>query len=175
MPEWIPVSVSTRGRLVRAALDTFGGRPYVQVSVTELAAAAGTTTGPLYHHFGSKIGLYTFVRDDVERRVTDRVEGAVSAVRGAGQPAPEAVSAALRAAFDYVTRAGFAVMLAEPHPDPEGDAIAEALEDAIGDGLLALMLTAAWRAALGAVVSGHDAADVRAALAVLRVTPELDG
>lgn len=171
MREWIPTSASARGRLVRAALDVFGSRPYTQVGVAELAAAADTTTGPLYHHFDSKLGLYTVVRDDVERRVTDRMHGAVSAARDAGQPAPEALAAALRVAFDYVTRAGFAAMLAEPHPDRQGDAIAEVLGSTAGNSLLALMLTAAWRAALAAVVDGHDAADVRAALAALRVTP----
>ena len=40
--------------------------------------AAETTTGPLYHHFGSKLGLYDVIRSDVERRVTDRMEGALA-------------------------------------------------------------------------------------------------
>ncbi len=47
-----------------------------------MSAAAEVTTGALYHHFGSKLGLYTFVRDDVERRLLDRMEGAVSPTVG---------------------------------------------------------------------------------------------
>src|SRR5918998_248199 len=99
MPEWMPTTRSTRGRLVLAALDAFGARGYEGVGVADLARAAETTTGPLYHHFGSKLGLYDVVRTDVERRVTDRMEGALAATG--------AVSAALIVAFDYVERAGF--------------------------------------------------------------------
>ena len=66
------------------ALAEFGARGYGGVSVIELAAGAGVTTGSLYHHFGSKLGLYTFVRDDVERRALDRMEGASGARSGDG-------------------------------------------------------------------------------------------
>lgn len=171
MREWIPTSASARGRLVRAALEAFGGRGYAGVSVAELAAAAGTTTGPLYHHFGSKLGLYREVRDDVERRVVDRIEGAFAAVSDAGEPPPGADTMALTVAFDYVARAGFAAMLAEPDPDRRGDAIADALADAMGRGIpRASMLAAAWRAALAAVVDGHRPGDVRSALADLRMS-----
>ena len=100
--DWIPTRDSPRGRLVLTALDAFGNRGYEGVAVAELARAAGTTTGPLYHHFGSKLGLYDVIRTDVERRVLDRMEGALAAARG-----PGAVSAALVVAFDYVERAGY--------------------------------------------------------------------
>ena len=63
MREWIPVSTSPKGRLALAAVTEFGARPFDEVTVAELAAAAKVTTGALYHHFGSKLGLYTFVRD----------------------------------------------------------------------------------------------------------------
>lgn len=36
------------------------------------------TTGALYHHFGSELGLYTFVRADVQRRPLARMEGALA-------------------------------------------------------------------------------------------------
>ena len=77
MLDWIPSRSSPRGRLVLAALEAFGARGYEAVGVAELARAAETTTGPLYHHFGSKLGLYDVIRTDVERRVLDRMEGAV--------------------------------------------------------------------------------------------------
>ena len=79
MREWIPVSTSPKGRLVLAAVKEFGTRPFDEVTVAELAAAAKVTTGALYHHFGSKLGLYNFVREDVERRLLDRMEGAAAA------------------------------------------------------------------------------------------------
>jgi AcrR family transcriptional regulator len=61
MREGIPVSTSPKGRLALAAVKEFGARPCDEVTVGELAAAAKVTTGALSHHFGSKLGLYTFV------------------------------------------------------------------------------------------------------------------
>jgi AcrR family transcriptional regulator len=108
MPEWLPTRATARGRLVLAALEHFGARGYDAVNVADLARAAATTTGPLYHHFGSKRGLYDVVRGDVERRLTDRMEGALAA-----QPA---LAPALVVAFDYAQRAGFLRLVGEPQP-----------------------------------------------------------
>ena len=158
MPDWIPTPASAKGRLVLAALDAFGRQGYAAVSVADLARAAGTTTGPLYHHFESKLGLYAVVREDVERRVLDRLEGALAV----GAAATEA----LVAAFDYVARAGFARMLAEPHPDGRADPIAALLTSHLGEAPapLGAMLAAAWRAALAASADGEADDVVRAAL-----------
>lgn len=155
---------------MRAALDAFGARPYVQVSVAELAAAAATTTGPLYHHFGSKLGLYTTVREDVERRVVDRMAGVLAAIDGHDESAP---IVALSVAFDFATRAGFAAMLADRHPDRAGDVITDVLADAIGSAQrpLAELLTAAWRAALTMVVDGRGPDAARAAFTRLSIRP----
>src|SRR5918996_5150110 len=100
MRNWIPVSTSPKGRLALAAIKEFGARPFDEVAVGELAAAAQVTTGALYHHFGSKLGLYEFVRDDVEQRLLDRMEGAIAA---AGDR-PAAVQAALLVGFDFAVR-----------------------------------------------------------------------
>jgi AcrR family transcriptional regulator len=163
--DWIPTRSSAKGRLVLAALSAFGRHGYAAVSVAELARAADTTTGPLYHHFESKLGLYAFVREDVERRVLDRLEGALAA----GAPPEEA----LAVAFDYVVRAGFARMLAEPHPDGRPDAIAALLTARLGaaPAPLGAMLAAAWRAALAASANGVPDDVVRAAVRQLRWTP----
>ena len=59
--------------------DAVRGAAFDEVTVGELAAAADVTTGALYHHFGSKLGLYAFVRADVEQRLLDRMEGAIAA------------------------------------------------------------------------------------------------
>ena len=146
-----------------AALDAFGRDGYAAVSVADLARAAETTTGPLYHHFESKLGLYGFVRADVERRVLDRLEGALDA---GATPAD-----ALAAAFDYAARAGYLRMLAEPHPgggaDPVAALLTQRLEGAPAP--LGAMLAAAWRAALAAAADG--APDVRAAIVTLRPPP----
>ena len=160
MPEWIPSTASAKGRLVLAALDAFGREGYEAVHVGRLAAAANTTTGPLYHHFGSKLGLYAFVRADVEQRVVDRMEGALAA--GVHFESDDVV-AALLVAFDYAERAGFARMLSEPLPDGRADPVAAVLTEAV-DAPLGAMLAAAWRAALGAAADGADPESVRAAL-----------
>src|SRR5262245_56982547 len=100
MREWVPVSSSPKGRLALVAVRAFGARPYDEVRVGELATAAKVTTGALYHHFGSKLGLYAFVRADVEQRLLDRMEGAVAA-GGDGTDRAAAVRAALLVGFDF--------------------------------------------------------------------------
>ena len=162
MREWIPTRDSPRGRLVLAALEAFGARGYEGVAVAELARAADTTTGPLYHHFGSKLGLYDAVRTDVERRVLDRMEGALAAGSG-----PGAVSAALVVAFDYAERAGFLRLLGEPHPERAGDPVAALLDEHLDAAPLGQMLAAAWRAALAACAEGAEPAAARRALRAL--------
>jgi len=165
MREWIPTSASAKGRLVLAALEAFGREGYAAVAVAELARAAKTTTGPLYHHFDGKLGLYTFVRDDVERRLLDRLEGAMAV--GADP------SEALVVGFDYAARAGFARMLSEPHPDSRTDPIAALLTEQLtaAPRPLGAMLAAAWRAALAASAAGAPDDVVRAAIRSLSVSP----
>lgn len=158
MREWLPTKASARGRLVLAALDLFGKSGLDAVGVAELAEAATTTTGPLYHHFGSKLGLYRLVRADVERRACDRMEGALSAQ---GEIVP-----ALVVAFDYIQSAGFMRLVGEPHPAASDDPIAGLLTDRAGSPLGG-MLAAAWREGLLACADGTPATDVRRALARL--------
>ena len=68
----------------RSPPSASSARPFDEVTVGELAADAGVTTGALYHHFENKLGLYRFVREDVERRLLDRMEGAAAAHEGPG-------------------------------------------------------------------------------------------
>jgi len=164
--EWVPVSTSPKGRLALAAVREFGSRPFDEVTVGELSSAAGVTTGALYHHFASKLGLYRFVRDDVERRLLDRMEGAVAA----GTAGPGAVTAALVVGFDFAVAQGFCRMLGDPAPGPAEDAVAalltrvsEPAPDPLGR-----VLAAAWRAALVAVADGVPADEAREVLRSLR-------
>ena len=143
------MSSSAKGRLVLAALEAFGRVRLRGGPRGTLAAAADTTTGPLYHHFGSKLGLYSFVRADVEQRVVDRIEGALAA--GLHFESDDVI-AALLVAFDYAERAGFARMLSEPHPSP---GTADPIASALGEGPLGAILAAAWRAALAAVAAAR--------------------
>ncbi len=161
----MPVSSSPRGRLALAAVKEFGARPFDEVTVAELAAAAQVTTGALYHHFESKLGLYAFVRADVERRLLDRMEGALTA---AGPDRSAAVTSALLVGLDFAVREGFLRILGDPPagtgPDPLAEMLAEAVPAAP---LLGRVLAAAWRAALAAVAEGEPPDQVRAAVAAL--------
>ena len=167
MREWIPISTSPKGRLALAAVKQFGERPFDDVTVGELAAAADVTTGALYHHFGSKLGLYDFVRDDVERRLLDRMEGAIAASAPLDRSA--AVMATLVIGFDFAVREGFLRILGDPPAGTEHDRLADLLSasTAPASPVLGRVLAAAWRAALVAVAEGSDPQQARAALLAL--------
>ncbi len=168
MPEWLPISTSSKGRLAEAALRAFGAHDYERVGVADLALSAKTTTGSLYHHFGSKLGLYAFVRHDVERRVLDRMEGAAAAV---GESSGARVAAALMVAFDYAVASGFARMLAAPLPGRSDDPLQSFFATVLAekDTPFSNDLIASWRAALQFVVRGGDPAGARRALGSLRI------
>ncbi len=167
MREWVPVSTSPKGRLALTAVQAFGEQPFDEVTVGDLAAKAGVTTGALYHHFQSKLGLYVFVRRDVECRVLDRMEGAAGATEGRS----EAVNAALLVGFDFAVRQNVPRLLGEP---PGGS-----MDDPLVDFLavlcrptpppLAQVLAAGWRAALLAVAVGIPAEHARRALRAVQL------
>jgi len=149
---------------VLVAVKEFGARPFDEVTVAELAEAAKVTTGALYHHFGSKFGLYAFVRDDVEQRLLDRMEGAVAA--GDESDRSGAVQAALLVGLDFAVREGFLRILGDPPAEAEHDRLAEMLSASTApeSPLLGRVLAAAWRAALAGVAEGAEPEQARAAL-----------
>ncbi|MEU3274800.1 TetR/AcrR family transcriptional regulator [Saccharomonospora sp. NPDC006951] len=167
MREWIPISTSPKGRLVLAAVKQFGAHPFDEVTVTGLASAANVTTGALYHHFGSKLGLYSFVRQDVERRLLDRMEGALAVTTS---DAAEAVTSALLVGLDFAIREDFPRILGDPPTGTGPDRLADLLGVAApASPVLGRVLAAAWRAALSAVAEGAEPEQARAAIAALRL------
>ncbi len=163
-----------KARLIDEALVAFGKRGFEAVGVTEVAGAAGVTIGSLYHHFGSKLGLYSAVRGDVERRALDRMEGA-AAMRDPDDRT--GLAAVLLVGFDYLVTSGYGRLLAEPRPADAGehttDPIVEFFRqtaDVRGAPVGALLL-AAWRQALESAsdgdAAGPDRASVRDALAIV--------
>lgn len=153
----IPIPGSARARLLEAAITRFQEVGYEQASVVEIAKDAGVTTGSLYHHFKNKLGLYVVIRDEMETRMTERMEGAAAALGGEGRPA---VQAGLEVAFDAAVRFGVTRILGELRPDEKPDTIARLLEDLLPRSArpAAAMLSAAWRAALLEVADGVPAA-----------------
>lgn len=165
MREWIPISTSPKARLVLAAIRMFGSQPYDSVTVSELAAAADVTTGTLYHHFASKIGLYAFVRADVERRLLDRMEGALGL--GSNSPDMAPMRTALLVGFDFAVRENFAYLLGTSPPDDVVDELEQLLVKASSSPSVGRIMAAAWRAALRSATEDGAAADARGALASL--------
>jgi len=164
MREWVPVPGTAKARLVEAAVHQFETAGYEAANVAELAAKANVTTGSLYHHFDSKLGLYLVVRDEMERRIVDRMAGAVAAVRAAGGRAT--IRSALLVAFDAAVHFDVCRILAEPVPVPRDDPIEATLQPLMPKRRSAggAILAAAWRAALLAVAGGVPSATARASL-----------
>jgi AcrR family transcriptional regulator len=168
MPEWIPSESSPKGRLVLRALDAFSSEAFDDVNVVALCAAATVTTGTLYHHFGTKLGLYEVVRLEVERRTVDRIAGALAA--RADDPPAVAVRAALLVGFDYVVDTGRARLMGAAVPQGRDDLLEAAVRSALDPrGAGARVWLAAWRAALMCTLDGFSTNDARSALARLRL------
>jgi AcrR family transcriptional regulator len=78
---------ATRARLVRAGIEAFDGRAYDDVTIAEVARAAGVSHQTLLNHFGSKEGLYLALVERVGSRIADMrataVAGDVDSIVGA--------------------------------------------------------------------------------------------
>ena len=71
-------SSETREAILRGARQLFGERGYGSVTNKDLAAAAGVTTGALYHYVESKLDLYLEVHRDMQVRIYGRFQEAES-------------------------------------------------------------------------------------------------
>lgn len=67
-------TVHGRDRLLAAALDLFPRWGFATTRVEDIVTAAGVTTPVLYHHFGTKAGLYVAAAEHVYQLVLDRHE-----------------------------------------------------------------------------------------------------
>ncbi len=67
---------ATTARLIEVAREEFTTRGYAEAATEEIVRLAGVTRGALYHHFGSKEGLFHAVLDAVQQDVGQRVEAA---------------------------------------------------------------------------------------------------
>jgi AcrR family transcriptional regulator len=119
-----------RDDLLRAALDEFSERGFEAASINKILATSGVSKGQLYHHFGSKEGLYLAL---VEWMIDEKI-----AWLAANPPAPAdedffaALESQIRSAVDF----------AAAHPDVDrftrslladrGHAIFEAVTNRFG-------------------------------------------
>lgn len=74
-------SAATRTAILDGARLLFGQRGYGAATNKDLAAAAGVTTGALYHYVESKLDLYVVVHADMQRRIYQRFQRAEASER----------------------------------------------------------------------------------------------
>ncbi len=70
-------SAATRDRLLEVARAAFAHHGYDSTTNKEIAAAAGITTGAIYHYYPSKADLYLAVYESVQRIVFNAFDSAV--------------------------------------------------------------------------------------------------
>ena len=112
-----------RAQLVALGLEFFSGRAYDEVSIEEIARAAGISKGLLYHYFATKRGFYVAAIREAARRLVEET-------RTDPSDAPLArLHAALDAYLSYVARHGpayAALLRGGIGSDPE---VAQIVED----------------------------------------------
>jgi AcrR family transcriptional regulator len=65
-------------RMINGALKVFAQQGYRHASTDDIVREAGISKGLLFHYFGSKLGVYTFVYDYSVRYMTLELQSTVS-------------------------------------------------------------------------------------------------
>ena len=95
------MSETTRSRAILAtASRLFAEKGYSQTTTAEIAREAGVAEGTLYHHFGSKDGIFLTLFDETMGGYLAGIE----AILAMGATGRETLSAFARFHFDYVSR-----------------------------------------------------------------------
>lgn len=66
--------IITMQSLMEVGRAAFTQHGYADASMEEIVAQAGVTRGALYHHFGSKEGLFKAVLETIQTEVAQRIE-----------------------------------------------------------------------------------------------------
>jgi AcrR family transcriptional regulator len=66
-----------REKILHAALEVFAERGYDAASIAEIGQRAGFAKSVMYHHFGSKAGLYEGIVEDQTAQLVQRVSQAL--------------------------------------------------------------------------------------------------
>jgi AcrR family transcriptional regulator len=105
-----------RGRVLEAGLELFGERGYHAVSVADIGERAGIAKSVLYHHFGSKAGLFEAIAEQETRDLLDHVAAAVPE-----DPEEPRVRAGIDAYLRFFAGrpATWRLLLRDPPADPE--------------------------------------------------------
>lgn len=93
-------AAETARAVLRHASELFTATGFGEVSIEEIAQAAGVTRGAVYHHYGSKAGLFAAVATHVQARVAADV---VRVAEAAGPDPIVALRVGSHAFLDAVT------------------------------------------------------------------------
>ncbi len=118
-----------RAQLLELARTVFTERAYDDVSIDDIAAAAGISKGLLYHYFPTKRDLYVAGLRETSRALI----GSVSAAIDDDKPPAERVRSALDAYLEHVLAVGgsfVALMRGGVGSDPEVAAVVESTRQA---------------------------------------------
>lgn len=101
-------AAETARRVLAVATDLFAERGYAGVALDDVARAARVTRGAVYHHYGSKEGLFLAVADGLQAAVAAHLVG----VADDGGPDPRTrLRAGSHAFLDAITAPGTARVL----------------------------------------------------------------
>jgi len=94
------MTTTTRSRAILAtASRLFAGKGYANTTTAEIAREAGVAEGTLYHHFGSKDGIFLTLFDET----MDGYLAGIEALLARESTGRETLSAFARFHFDYVS------------------------------------------------------------------------
>lgn len=90
----------TAQRVLEFATALFAERGFREVSLADVALAAGVTRGAVYHHYGSKAKLFAAVAAHLQARVAEAV---VAAADAAGSSPTDQLRSGSHAFLDAIT------------------------------------------------------------------------
>jgi AcrR family transcriptional regulator len=75
--------ISTKDRILTAAVDVFARKGYHGAGVEDIVIASGTSKGAFYHYFPSKQAIFLALMDDLAQMIESGVEAGIASERGA--------------------------------------------------------------------------------------------
>ncbi|WP_144700279.1 TetR/AcrR family transcriptional regulator [Fictibacillus phosphorivorans] len=158
----IPIPGSAREKILQEAIKAFGTQGYEKVNVQHLAKTTGVTTGALYHHFGNKLELYKVVREEIERRITSRMEAAAEV----HEDSLSSLKSSMIIGFNAAVKLNVYTLLSEPDVSLNQDLIAVLFNEIMNEDTpgVEVLLSSLLRAALKNVSNGMSPEDAKQAL-----------
>ncbi|QSB06084.1 TetR/AcrR family transcriptional regulator [Natronoglycomyces albus] len=93
-------AAATKRQILTSATELFASDGYADVSLDDVAQAANVTRGAIYHHYGSKIGLFRSVAAQLQSNIAAEVE---AAAHEAGKEPHAQLRAGCHAFLDAIT------------------------------------------------------------------------